>query len=78
MLSALFLRLFIKEDIKRGFLLAILVSTSYGFIMEAMQPFVQGRMFSVLDIALDFAGSCLILVLLSKRCSNLMRILSQY
>ncbi len=78
MLSALLLRLFIKEDIKRAFPLAIAVSASYGLIMEAMQPFIQGRMFSVLDIALNFAGSCLILLLLSERCSNLMRIISRY
>jgi hypothetical protein len=78
MLSALLLRLFVIEGVKRGFLLAIIASTSYGLIMEALQPLLQARMFSLQDIALNFAGSCLILILSSRRSEKAMRIMSRY
>ncbi len=77
-LSALFLRLFIREGIGRGFALAILASTGYGLAMETLQPLAFARTFSYMDIILNLAGSCLILALLPKRSERLMRLLKKY
>ena len=77
-LSALFLRLFIKEGIGRRFALAILASTLYGLAMEALQPLALARTFSYTDIVLNLAGSFLILAFLSKRSERLMRLLEKY
>jgi VanZ family protein len=67
-LSGLFLRLFLtdKHGEKEGFFLAIVVSTLYGVLMEALQFFTQVRFFDYIDMMLNFAGSCIVLVFVPR------------
>lgn len=77
-LSALFLRLFVRGGVSRGFSLAIIASTSYGLLMETVQPLFHARMFSLLDMVLNLAGSCLILAFLSGRFERLYNLLTNH
>ena len=66
-LSFLFLRLFIASEYKnRSFIIAVLSSTIYGACMEVMQIFIDGRFFSYLDMLLNFAGSCLVIIFMKR------------
>lgn len=50
-----------------AFVAAIAFSAAYGAAMEALQLFTAARLFSVTDMLLNLAGSCLTLAFLEKR-----------
>ncbi|MBN2330627.1 MAG: VanZ family protein [Candidatus Aenigmarchaeota archaeon] len=77
-LATLFLRLFLKEGVRRRFPLAIIASASYGMLMESVQPMFHARTFSFLDMILNLAGSCLIIAFLSKRGERALGMLTEY
>jgi VanZ family protein len=73
-LSALFLRVFLtgKRVDKRGLLLSIALATAYGAAMETIQFFSQVRLFDFLDILLNLAGSCIVLVFAARPIGKIM------
>jgi hypothetical protein len=77
-LAALFLRLFSQHGVARRFWAAISASVSYGLAMELMQPMFNSRTFSISDIALNIAGSCLVLAFITRRGERALRLLTEY
>ncbi len=77
-LSALFLRPLLAGGYRRGgFLLAIIFATVYGAMMEAVQLFTAARLFEYSDMALNLAGSCIVLVFCWRKLGRLLLLRSQ-
>lgn len=63
-LSALLLRAFLKQGIRKAFLYSILIASAYGITDEVHQLFVSGRVFSWYDMIANAFGASLILLFL--------------
>ncbi len=77
-LSALFLRMFLGgRGAKSCFIIAVAFSTIYGIVMEVFQYFLPDRIFSLADVGLNFAGSCLVFIFASRVLRKLVLMKSQ-